>query len=210
MIDATHLTSAIHALNTGQVIACPTGTLYGFTVDAGDRGAHRRLMRLKSRTTGHKGVILLVNSEGMARRLIASPPLLARALMRRFWPGALTLVLPARSTVPESLTGPAHAGKRWIALRHDLSPVVQALLSMRPKPLVSTSINRSGEPPMVEPERIQRRWGRDLGMIMPGSVHPDATPSTVLRVEEGCLTVLRAGAFPIATLRSRFPHVEIK
>ncbi|HEY7954813.1 MAG TPA: L-threonylcarbamoyladenylate synthase, partial [Polyangia bacterium] len=102
---------AVAALRAGEVVALPTESSYGLAVDARSEPALARLFALKAREAG-KPPPLLVASEEMARTLAVRVPERARALIDRFWPGPLTLVLPANDGLPEAIVSQGGVGMR--------------------------------------------------------------------------------------------------
>lgn len=193
---------ACRALAMGQVIAHPTETLFGLAVDPFNPVAVQRLLRLKGRNAG-KGFILLVPDRERALALIEPPSPLAQRLMTDFWPGPLTLVLPARSGLPAVVTG----GSGFVALRHSSSPLVAQLLHGWQKPLVSTSANPSGHAPACSAEEVRRYWGKAIAVVLEGSTAKEALPSTVVQVKSGEVRVLREGVISMAALQAKIPEI---
>ena len=94
---AETLLAAVAALQRGDVIVFPTETLYGLGEDALDSAAVDKVFRLKDRDSVNP-IPVLVSDQAMLRILVAEVPALAQRLIERFWPGPLTLVLPARGS----------------------------------------------------------------------------------------------------------------
>ncbi|MBF0214339.1 MAG: threonylcarbamoyl-AMP synthase [Magnetococcales bacterium] len=193
--------AAITALRQGQVIGLPTETLFGLAADPFQPEAVARLIRMKERPP-EKGFILLIPDARSLTGLIEPPGSLALRLMERFWPGPLTLVLPACSDLPPVLTG----GTGFLAVRHSPSPVVERLLALWRGPLISTSANRAGEPPPPTTEAVRHIWRHEALMVIDGLIRPDAEPSTLLRVAGEQATLLRPGAIPLAALQPLISH----
>lgn len=180
------LTLAIAALRRGEVVAYPTETFYALGVDALDELALARLRELKGR--GEKAISVLIDGPAMLERLCADVPPRARALMDRYWPGALTIALPARSEVPAPLLADG-----YVAVRHSPNPVAAALLAALGSPLTATSANRAGEPPAITAEAVDEAFGGAC-RVLDGGPTPGGAPSTLVRVRGGTLEILRAGA----------------
>jgi L-threonylcarbamoyladenylate synthase len=130
-------------LRTGGVIAFPTDTAYGLGADPFDEQAVRRIFEIKGRPES-KPILLLVSSMEMAGR-VAILSDRATALAERFWPGPLTMILPARESVPSVVT----AGTGTIGIRWAKAPFVQRLLTRFNRPITATSANRAGMPSTV-------------------------------------------------------------
>ncbi|MBF0161536.1 MAG: threonylcarbamoyl-AMP synthase [Magnetococcales bacterium] len=190
------LRCACRALAEGQIIAHPTETVFGFAVDPFNPEAVTRLLRLKGRAS-ERGLILLIPDRSWLERLILPPPPLASCLMERFWPGPLTLLLPARPDLPPTVTG----GSGFVALRHSSSPLVADLLAIWQRPLVSTSANRSGQPTACSAAIVRQQWGEVVPVILAGQSAAGARPSTLVRVEGTRFAVVREGAVAGACLQ---------
>ena len=186
---ADEIAFAVSALRRGEVVAYPTETFYGLGVDALDELALARLRHLKGRD--EKAISVLVDGGEMLERLCLPAPPLARELMRRHWPGALTLVLPAREGVPAALVSDG-----CIAVRHSSHPTAQALVAGLGNPLTTTSANRAGEPPATTPEAVDEIFAGRCRVLYAGAT-PGGAPSTLVRVRGEKLEILRRGAIDI-------------
>ncbi len=188
------MAEAATRLLRGEVVAYPTETCYGLAVVAKDATAFRRLTALKGRREDHP-VSLLVTGSVETKRLAFVPPV-AQGLMERFWPGPLTLVLPA---FPGRL---AHMQSRegTLGFRCSSHPLALALLRRVATPLTSTSANHSGEAPATTEAEVRRAFP-DLFVLPDPNPSDEAMPSTVLRIYSGGQTrLLRAGSLDEATL----------
>jgi L-threonylcarbamoyladenylate synthase len=132
--------AAVILLAAGGVVAYPTETVYGLAVDASSADAIASLVALKGRDAG-RGISLLVSNLEMAAPLVAGPiPDAARLLVERFWPGPLTIVVPASAGACRALVGPSGG----VGLRCSTDPWASELVRHYGAPLTSTSANRSG------------------------------------------------------------------
>lgn len=151
------MSEAVAHLCRGGLLIYPTETAYALGCDATDARAVRALFRLKGRERG-KPLPLIVASRAMVERYAHLTPL-ARRLAARYWPGALTIVLPQLRHSEGRARGISHHGKvaalapgivspdGSIALRISSHPIARALSQRLGRPIVSTSANRSGQPP---------------------------------------------------------------
>lgn len=186
--DAT-LVAAVEALRGDAIVGIPTDTVYGLAVDPFVPGAADRVFRAKRRPRGVE-LPVLVADRAQAESLTATVPPAAAALMDRFWPGALTLVLPRRPDVPADLGDNGQTiGVRWPA-----SPVAQALCA-KAGPLATTSANRHGEPPAETAEAVEALFGEDVAVVLDGGRCAGA-PSTVVDCTGRELRLLREGRIP--------------
>lgn len=127
------------ALRAGGVVVFPTETVYGIGVDARRADAVDRLVRVRGRDDG-KPILVLVRDLTMARSLARDVPDAAARLATRFWPGPLTLVLPARADLP----GPLTAGSGTIGVRASSHPDAMALVDGLDGPVTAPSANPPG------------------------------------------------------------------
>jgi len=146
-----------------------------------------RLLRIKGRREGSP-VPVLVSDPSQLEQLTDRIPDVASQLMQVFWPGLLTLVLPAKPSLSPILTG----GQGTIGVRPPNDPRVCELLKYT-GPLTGTSANRSGQSPAQTVELFMRELGLDVDLILDGGPTPGGQPSTVLQVEPE-LRILREGA----------------
>jgi L-threonylcarbamoyladenylate synthase len=179
--------AAAAALAGGAIVAFPTETFYGLAVSALDAPAVARLCALKGRDAA-QAVPVVVDSLAMLERLVVDVPDRARALIARHWPGALTLVLPARPEVPAPLVSPQGVGARVSS-----HPLATALVRACGVPLTATSANRSGEPPARTAAEVRAAFGGDVH-VLDGGPTAGGPPSTVIYLDGDRVVVLRAGA----------------
>jgi L-threonylcarbamoyladenylate synthase len=173
-------------------VAFPTETFYGLGADALDAAAVARVFRAKGRPPD-KPLLVLVDSVGMAERLVAELPARARALMARYWPGPLTLVLRAGPEVPPALT----AGTGTIGVRLSSHAVARALVTAATRPVTAPSANPHGAPsPRTADEVLAGLPGIDL--VLDGGATPGGPPSTLLDMTRTPPVVLRPGAVTLA------------
>jgi L-threonylcarbamoyladenylate synthase len=180
---------AVAALRRGEIVAYPTETFYGLGVDALDELALARLRALKGRDG--KAISVLVDGPAMLDSVCSVVPPLAAALMRRYWPGALTIALPAQSGLPSALVD-----EGFIAVRQSSHPTAQALVAGLGRPLTTTSANRAGEPPATTDEAVEEIFAGRC-RILHGGATVGGAPSTLVRVRGSKLEILRRGAIEI-------------
>jgi len=117
-------------------------------------------------------------------------PEAAWPLVKRFWPGPLTLVLPRSSAVSDMITG----GRDTVAIRIPDHPVPQAIVRQLGGPVTGTSANRSGGPEATTAEGVRRAFGSRVDMVIDSPEPAPGQASTVLDISTGSLRVLRLGA----------------
>lgn len=190
------LAGAAALLRGGGIVAYPTETFYGLGALWNREEALRRLARAKLRPEG-KPLPLLAADRAQVLEVASELGPLGERLAARFWPGPLTLVLPAAPAVPEGVTG----GTGAVGVRIPGSQVARALAAAAGGALVSTSANLSGAPPPVSPADIAPEILARIDGVLDGGPAPGGLPSTVVDPREGGPRLLRAGAVPWEAIR---------
>jgi L-threonylcarbamoyladenylate synthase len=191
---------AVAVLAAGGVIAHPTETVFGLAANPDSAEALERLLALKGRAES-KGFILLIPSPAILSRMIKPASLadpLVQALMARFWPGPLTLVLPVLASVSPLLTG----GSGCLAVRHSSSALVGDLLTAWGGAIVSTSANRADAPVLRDHRQVRQEFVDGVGCVVSGHCSAARLPSTLLTVNAGGVRLLRSGAVPVAAIQA--------
>jgi L-threonylcarbamoyladenylate synthase len=135
------LEQAAAALRRGKVLAIPTDALYALVADPFNLRAVTQVFQIKGRET-QRSLPIWVNDILMAEDLAGELSNRFYLLARRFWPGPLTIIIPASAKVPLKVTG--NTGR--LALRQPRSKIACRLLAMLNQPLIATSANLSGSP----------------------------------------------------------------
>lgn len=177
----------VEVLRRGGVVACPTETFVGLLADATDAAAVSRVAKMKGRPTDAPIAVLVPDADAV--ELVAEPlSVAARMLAGRYWPGALTLVLWARSDAPALLVKDGKIGVRVPGP----SPALNLVRAFG-GPLTATSANLTGAPAPVDTEDLVAELAAQLDAVLVGR-SPGGVPSTVLDVTVSPPAVLRAGA----------------
>jgi L-threonylcarbamoyladenylate synthase len=129
------------AIRRGEIVAIPTESLYCIVADPYNLHAVGRVFNAKGREP-HRSLPLFVQDFLMAEELVSELPARFYMLARRFWPGPLSIIVPASSKVPLKVTG--NTGR--LALRQSRSRVAMALIEWLNQPLIATSANISSRP----------------------------------------------------------------
>lgn len=200
------LAATIAHLQSGNILAYPTETVYGFGT-AVDHEAVKRLVTLKRRPDA-KPFLLLIAASDMIAHLDLHLTSEASQLAARHWPGPLTLVLAGgERRVPKRLRGP----EGGVAVRWTSHPGLQRLLQAYGDPITSTSANRPGLPPAMTAGEIVQQWSeatsRGLMRVLDGGRLQPSSPSTVVDCTGRRPRVIRPGAISAATLRDSVPDL---
>jgi L-threonylcarbamoyladenylate synthase len=199
--DDASLALALEVIHGEQVIAAPTDTVYGVMCRYDSSQAIERIYAAKDRPP-QKAIPVLIADHAQLDLLIAGKAgATACLLMERFWPGALTLVLPARPDLPTILT----AGQATIAVRMPAHDQLRALIR-RAGPLAATSANLSGQPDTRSAQEVLAQLNGRIPLILADDVDADRrktmTPSTIVDLTTTPPVLLRAGPLEADVRRS--------
>lgn len=186
--DPDALLSAAAAMRAGGIVGIPTETVYGIAV-VPQAEALAAVIRAKQRPE-EKGIPLLIDGLDQLVGLVEISGQ-AQRLAERYWPGALTLVLPVHrpEVIPPALTG----GRDTLALRIPDHPVPRAL-ARELGPIAVTSANRSGEPPTTTAAALVETVGHSLALVLDDGPVRGGVASTVVSIAvDGSWTLLREG-----------------
>ena len=199
LADPAALDLACALLADEQVIAAPTDTVYGVFARPASAVAIERLYLAKARPPD-KAIPVLISDDAQLGALVRSPlPAAAIALMQQFWPGALTLILPALPHLPANLT----AGQPTLAVRMPAHDGLRRLLR-RTGPLAATSANRSGGDETHTAAEVAAQLDGRIPLILADDPPPTADrgpASTIVDCSGPVPTVLRAGPLDAAVRR---------
>lgn len=185
---ADQLADAVGMLKRGGIVAFPTETFYGLAVDPFCRTALVALFELKRRAAGKPILVLIDHIEQLAL-LVKSVPKQYIPLMKRHWPGPLTLIFPAKKSLPEELTG----GTGTIGVRISSHPLARELLRASGIPLTATSANISACPPPQTAQAVVEMFGASLCYVLDGGKTAGGLSSTVVGLKGNTPIVLRQG-----------------
>jgi L-threonylcarbamoyladenylate synthase len=188
--DEAGVAEAARLLAEGRLVAFPTETVYGLGADATDARAVARLFAAKGRPAFNP-LIAHVADVAAARRAGKLSPL-AEKLAAQFWPGPLTLVVPARDLVCEL----ARAGLATVALRVPKHPVAQALLAAFGKPIAAPSANRSGHVSPTTADHVLADLAGLVDLVVDGGPAPLGLESTIVDMSGDAPRLLRPGGVP--------------
>ncbi len=180
---------AAQLLREGRLVAFPTETVYGLGANALDPDAVCAIFQAKGRPSDNPLIVHVADRTGLGQ-IAADIPSLAWALIDRFMPGPLTLVLPRSSIVPDIVT----AGLDTVAVRIPEHPVARRLIELSGVPLAGPSANRSGKPSPTTAAHVLEDMDGIIPMIVDGGQCDFGLESTVLDVTGSVPVILRPGA----------------
>jgi L-threonylcarbamoyladenylate synthase len=178
----------IAALQSAELVIYPTETFYALGADPFSATARRRLFGVKARDA-ERPVGLIAADTAMAFSVASEVPINARRLADAFWPGPLTLVVPARDDMARELVG-----ADGIGVRVSPNPVARALAAGLRHPITATSANLSGQPPATTLAEARRAFGEKVKVYLEGGKMMASAPSTVVAIAAGDWKMIRVGA----------------
>jgi L-threonylcarbamoyladenylate synthase len=186
--SAEALDRAEAAIRLGQVVAVPTDALYALVADPFDLRAVRQVYHAKGREN-QRALPLFVRDALMVEELAREVSPRFQILARRFWPGPLTIIVPASATVPLRATG--NTGR--LAIRHAKSRLVDELLTRLDQPLIATSANLSGRPTCTSGIEVFGVMDGRIDLVLDGG--PSAgVGATTVDITEQHWRVIREGS----------------
>jgi L-threonylcarbamoyladenylate synthase len=193
------------AIGRGELVVMPTDTVYGIAADAFDPAAVQRLLDAKGRGRSSPPPVLVPSLAALDALAETVPDEVLR-FTAAFWPGPLTIVLPAQPSLAWDL-GDTNG---TVALRMPDQPIALELLADT-GPLAVSSANRTGRPPATTAQQAIDELGDSVAVYLDAGPTPGMTPSTIidataLAAGTGPLRILRAGALDEATLRDLVPE----
>jgi len=194
--DPSAVDDAVNRLGAGEVVAIPTDTVYGLAVSAFVPGAIDQLFVAKERPHTLEIPVLVSAAAGVAALIEGEIPGIAQWWMDRFWPGALTIVLPRRTDLVDVDLG---GDGSTIGLRCPDHRLVRELCR-RVGPLATTSANLHGEPTPQTAAGVAAALDGAVSLVLDGGTCEGA-PSTVVAIDAtGAPSILREGRIPTDTL----------
>jgi L-threonylcarbamoyladenylate synthase len=188
--DVRTITRAADLLRDGKLVAFPTETVYGLGADAQNGKAVAGIFAAKGRPRFNPLIVHVGNMTDAERHAVFSN--MARTLAEKFWPGALTLVLPRRAGT--SLSELVSAGLDTVALRVPAHPVAVALLREAKLPIAAPSANPSGRISATTAAHVAAGLGQKVDLILDGGAATLGLESTVIGFDANSCVLLRPGA----------------
>ena len=196
--NASDLGSAAEVLRQGGLVAVPTETVYGLCANGLDAAAVAALYEIKGRPEV-KPLALMVPDAGAMELYAHDVPTAARALADCFWPGPLTIILPAREDVVPSIV---RAGGSTIGLRCPDSPLTLELLRQVELPLAGPSANPSGAPSPKNADTVLSYFNGRIPAVIDGGECAVGTESTILSMAQKPYRILRQGGLAEKEIRA--------
>lgn len=185
------LQEAAKWIRTGGLVALPTDTFYGLAADPFHAAAVARVFLVKGRMADRALPLIAADADQVLARIGPLPPDGAR-LAEKFWPGPLTLLMPAPAALARGVTG----GTGRVGVRVPAHGIARAICRGSDGPIIATSANRSGQPATADPGEVERTLGEDVDLLIDAGPTPGGVPSTIVDVTAPVPRLVRAGAVP--------------
>ncbi len=183
--------AAAAVIRGGGIVAFPTETHYGLGAAYHAVAALKKLFTLKRRPE-EKPIPLIAGNEkalGLVTRQLDD---MTVSIIKRFWPGPLTLLLPAKGGLPRLLT----SGTGTVAVRMPGRSFALELARALEFPVTATSANISGSPPADDADGVTGYFGEGLDLLIDGGRTPGGAPSTIVRLSDETIILVRKGQIP--------------
>lgn len=191
-------------LQSGELVAFPTETVYGLGGNALDPQAASKIFAAKGRPQDNP-LIVHVSHIDMVEPLVSTIPPLFRRLAFEFWPGPLTLILPKSDAVPSATTGEL----KTVALRMPSNRAALDLIDAAALPIAAPSANASGKPSTTRADHVYHDLKGRIPLILDGGAAEIGLESTILDLSGRTPTLLRPGKITFEELRSFAPSLTL-
>lgn len=181
-IELLSVAEAAGHLRAGRIIAYPTEAVYGLGCDPGNESAVRTILKLKQRSA-NAGLILIADNFERLGPFLHLESIDNLDTARATWPGPVTWLIPRSASVPDWLAGT----RSTIAVRVTDHPVARELCAAFGGAIVSTSANRSKEPPALSPEDVHVYFGSGIAGIVAGQLGNRSQPSEIRDLATGAV-----------------------
>ena len=174
---------AIKILKNGGVVVFPTETAYGLAADATNKKAIKKVFQIKQRPL-EKSLPWIAANLAMARKYVKFSHVALR-LAKKYWPGPLTIILPAKR------------GNKTLALRVSSNKIAKSLSAGLGKPIISTSANISGEPTCYSAREVKKQFAKKSlqpDLLLDGGRLKKNKSSTIIKIEKNKIVIVRQGS----------------
>jgi len=195
LVESDKVKIVAEVLQEEGIIAYPTDTFYGLGASCFSEKAIQRIYHLKRRKPS-KPISIIISDINIVRDIAKDIPSLFWKMAGEFWPGPLTLVLKASSTLPTGLLGPGDS----IGIRQPALSWIRELLEETTFPITATSANISGEKEIANPGIIRDSFFGLVDLIVDGGETRGALPSTVVDLTSAKPVIIREGEVPRSAL----------
>lgn len=202
--DENKIKEAAKEIVAGNLVIFPTETVYGIGANALNNEACKNIFKAKGRA-GDNPLIVHVNNFDMIKQIIEEPNGLEKKLLNTFCPGPFTIILKAKSIIPKSVT----AGLDTVGIRMPLNKIANKLIEYAGVPIAAPSANVSGRPSGTKIEDILKEFDGKVSAIIDAGMVDIGLESTVVRVIDNKVRILRPGKITKENIEKLGIEVEI-
>jgi len=202
--NAENINIAAEMIRKGKLVAFPTETVYGLGANGLDPIAAAKIFEVKERPSFNP-LILHISSLDQFNQLSLLHSDKIQQIIKNFWPGPLTLVVPKSNLVPEIIT----AGHPTVALRMPNHPVALSLIEKSGTPIAAPSANKFSMLSPTTAQHVKKQLGNQVDCILDGGPCKVGVESTILRVLDDKYELLRPGGIDLEKLESIVGKIEI-
>ena len=202
--DAEGIRRAAELIRAGEIVGMPTETVYGLAADALNAGAVAKIFRAKGRPADNPLIVHIADESGL-EGLVSSVPEMARRLMRAYWPGPMTLIMPKTEKIPDIVT----AGGDTVGIRMPSNEAARALIRESKRPIAAPSANTSGKPSPTSAQHVFSDLKGLIPLILDAGPCGVGVESTVIDTTGKEPVVLRPGAITPEMIRETLGAVEV-
>ena len=176
-------------IKNGGIVVFPTETVYGIGTNGLDKDAVKRLYNIKKRPL-NKPISLLVSDFEMIEKVVKDISELEYKIMKKFFPGPLTIILNKKDIVPDIVT----SGGSTVGIRMPDEEITRKLIEYAGVPIAAPSANISGKPSGIDLQEIIKEFGDMVDYYIDGGKSKIGISSTIVKVENNTIKILREGS----------------
>jgi L-threonylcarbamoyladenylate synthase len=188
---------AAEIIRVGGIIIFPTRCLYGLAADAFNPEAVSRIFKIKSRSLSQP-ILILIKNEGVLESLVQDIPLQAKKLIKKFWPGQLTMIFSAHPSISKILTG----NTSKIGIRLPGHPSALDLVSLLDNPITGTSANFSGQAGIADIRNLDSAILDKVDLVLDAGPLLGGKGSTIVDVTSTPCRIIREGVISAEQFRA--------
>ncbi len=193
----SQLCKAAELIKSGALVAFPTETVYGLGANALDSKACDSIFEAKGRPHDNPLIVHVLSPSDFSLYAETEDQPLLKKLAEKFMPGPLTVILPKKKIIPDSVT----VGLQTVALRCPSHPIARAFIKTCGRPIAAPSANLSGKPSPTTAEHVYEDMNGRIPMILDGGACEVGLESTVISLKGDEIHLLRPGFVTVEDLR---------
>ena len=187
--DYQKLRYSAEIIKNGGIVVFPTETVYGIGTNGLDKEAVERLYKIKERPL-NKPISLLVSDYEMIEKVAKDISEIEYKIMKKFFPGPLTIILNKKDIVPDIVT----SGGSTVGIRMPEEEITRKLIEYAGVPIAAPSANISGKPSGIDLQEIIKEFGDKVDCYIDGGKSKIGIGSTIVKVENNTIKILREGS----------------